>query len=122
MKKQMSFVVVFVVFLLVFTCGCTEKPDAEKLIGRWYSVGDPQNNTVPMGYIFYQQNFCSVLVFLGNITNGMNGTWELNGNQLMITLEDGTRLSGTYHFSSDGNTVTIINDEGVSVNLIRSEE
>ena len=90
---------VILIFIVLFLSGCKQKKPVlseETFLGEWYAVkGDME------AYSFLKDS--NNYIFVG--TQGMRpvvyGTWKINKNKFLITMDNGTSISYTFVLSND---------------------
>ena len=107
MKKILSFslAILMMVSCVILLSSCSSEEDT--LLGTWdYKLSSSEYNT----YTFKKQNgeYVALVKMKGSYSNSdYTTTYEINGNKILFTLENGKTITETY--SLDGNTLTIGN-------------
>ncbi|MCX6262324.1 MAG: hypothetical protein NTY95_16085 [Bacteroidia bacterium] len=105
--KTSVLILLIVIFPALFLSGCKQKKSAfseESFLGEWYTIkGDVE------AYSFLKDS--NSYIFVG--TQGMRpvvyGTWKINKDKFVITMDNGTTTA--YNFALSNDTLTF--NEGI---------
>jgi len=109
--KNIIVVGIILLLLVVSLSGCNEpdnsfKSDEDRVIGTWFISEFYENSTRTVTYIFSPDKSYEVIGTFNNHTESFNGTWKIEDNYLVVTIE-GETLTGNYQFSNNYKTLTI---------------
>ena len=128
MKKRVILLIISVVIIIGFLCGCNEnkdnesKLDKEKFIGKWLEEGDVPNN---LTWIFYENNSIKFIYYPGGNTGSYYiywGAFELNGDILDVDAMPILSMRYTYDFSNNNEKLTLTSIYGGDQTIINKVE
>lgn len=117
--NQLMIIGIITIIITISLCGCldnkkssnTLNTDEEKLIGTWTNIDEFQLNPRIISYSFYSNKTCMFSISYEDEFYSANGTWKIEDNKLMITIE-GETMSGDYAFINDGKTLALLDEQG----------
>ena len=128
MKKHLIIGIAFLLICVVLS-GCneqqtttnSEKSDEDRITGTWFISELFENNTRTITYIFSPDTTYKVIGTYKNYTESFNGTWKIENNKLIVTIE-GRTLIGDYQFSNNDKTLTITDTETNTSTVLTKQE
>ncbi len=124
--KKFIVVVIMILIFIVSLSGCIEsnkssKTDEDRIIGSWFisELVDGKTNTVT--YIFLPDKTYKVIGSFDGLTENFTGTWKIEDNKLIVTIE-GRTLTGDYQFSNNDNTLTITDTFSYEETVLTKQE
>jgi hypothetical protein len=109
---------IITIILAISLSGCFDNKssnklsnDEEKLIGTWTNIDEFQLNPRIISYSFYSNKTCVFSISYEDEFYSANGTWKIENNKLLITIE-GETMSGDYEFINDGKTLALLDEQG----------
>ena len=125
MDKNLVIFTIAALLIVVGLCGCSESEkdqinnDEEKLIGTWINTSLYEGNEMTISYTFYSNSTYVVSRIYLEDTMSFNGTWEVEDNKLIVTIEGRTQ-TGNIKFSNSEKTITITDlDSGGTTTLTK---
>ena len=125
MNKNLAIFTIAALLIVVGLCGCSESDkdqinnDEEKLIGTWINTSLYEGNEMMISYTFYLNSTYIVSRIYLEDTMSFNGTWEVEDNKLIVTIEGRTQ-TGNIKFSNSEKTITITDlDSGGTTTLTK---
>ena len=127
MKKQLIIGIV-VLLICVVLSGCneqqttnTEKSDEDRITGTWFISELFEGSSRTITYIFSPDKTYKVIGSYKNYTESFNGTWKIEDNKLVVTIE-GRTLIGNYQFSNNEKTLTITDTTSNTSTVLTKQE
>lgn len=112
-KKEKIFIILLMMIIVGFS-GCTENnngknnnsSDFDSFIGSWSGTGIKY-------FDFSTDNTC--------VYTGITYDWSLKDNQLILLSDNGVKVTYDYSFSSDHNTLTLVDISNDETNVFTRE-
>lgn len=131
-KKTVMFLVIFVVLILVLVSvyvifsnfknnnsnndgeNSSVLSDEEKIIGTWEYTEYYEGQTIIGIFTFLSDKTCDFSASSDGNAQTLSGTWEIKGNKLVLNFEGVPTETTDYNFSNNNETLTLIDDVGVT--------
>jgi len=134
-NKIAMFLVIFIVIILVlvsiymvfsrFNDNNSDKEnssmlsDEEKIIGTWKYTETYEGQTIVGFFNFLSDKSCEYSASADGNTQTLTGSWDINGNKLVLSFEGVETETTDYVFSDDNEKLTLTDDGGITRVLTR---
>ena len=127
-KKTVMFLVIFIVLILVLVSvyvifsnfnnndgeNSSVISDKEKIIGTWKYTEYYEGQTINGIFAFLPDKTCDFSASSDGNAQTLSGTWDITGNKLVLNFESVPTETTDYKFSNNNETLTLIDDLGVT--------
>ena len=123
-NKIAMFLLIFIVIILVlvsvymvFSNNSDEEDssilsDEEKIIGTWRYTESYEGQTIVGFFNFLSDKSCEYSASADGNTQTLSGSWDINGNSLVLSFEGVETETTDYVFSDDNETLTLTDSVG----------
>jgi len=134
-NKIAVFLVIFIVIILVlvsvymvfsrFNDDNSDKEnssmlsDEEKIIGTWKYTESYEGQTIVGFFSFLEDKSCEYSASTDGNTQTLSGSWDINGNSLVLSFEGVETETTDFVFSDDNEKLTLTDDGGITRVLTR---
>ena len=94
--------------------------DEEKIVGTWRYTESYEGQTIVGVFSFLEDKSCEYSQALsGGTPQTFSGSWDIDGNSLVLSFEGVETETTDYVFSDDGETLTLTDSGGITRVLTR---
>ena len=124
-NKIAMFLVIFIVIILVLVSvymvlsnnsddgeNSSMLSDEEKIIGTWKYTESYEGQTIVGFFSFLEDKSCEYSASADGNTQTLSGSWDINGNSLVLSFEGVETETTDYVFSDDNETLTLTDSVG----------
>ena len=86
--------------------------DEEKIIGTWRYTESYEGQTIVGFFSFLEDKSCEYSASADGNTQTLSGSWDINGNSLVLSFEGVETETTDYVFSDDNETLTLTDSVG----------
>jgi hypothetical protein len=86
--------------------------DEEKIIGTWKYTETYEGQTIVGFFNFLSDKSCEYSASADGNTQTLSGSWDINGNNLVLSFEGVETETTDYVFSDDNETLTLTDSVG----------